>query len=148
MIVTRIAGLLTALACMGAPAPARAAMVAPASVAIGSDVFVEHLGEANRVLERSDRLRPGDRVVTIVSWRRALPGGAFTVVNPLPHRVQFDGTADGAEEVSVDGGRSWGKLGQLRIAGRLALAPDVTHVRWHIASPAPAGRIAYRAIVR
>ena len=148
MIVTRIAGLLSALACLVPITPGLAAMVSPTNVAIGSDVFVEHLGEANRVLERSDRLRRGDRVVTIVSWRRTLPGGTFTVVNPLPNRVQFDGTADGAEEVSVDGGRTWGKLGQLRIGARLALAPEVTHVRWPIASPAPAGRIAYRAIVR
>ncbi|MBC2668175.1 hypothetical protein ACFOON_11405 [Novosphingobium piscinae] len=131
-----------------APAPAEAAMVAPPAVAVGSAVYVEHLGAANRVLERSDQLRRGDRVVTIVSWKRPGPGGAFTLVNPLPRTVQFDGTADGTEEVSADGGRTWGRLGQLRAAGRLVLAQDVTHVRWRVASPSAAGRIAYRAIVR
>ncbi len=128
--------------------PAGAAMVRTTPVAIASDVFVEHQGETNHVLERSGALRRGDRVVTVLSWQRALPGGAFTVVNPLPRSVRFEGSADGAEEVSVDGGRTWGRLGQLRVNGRAALPEEITHVRWRIASPGTAGRIAYRAVVR
>ena len=127
---------------------ANAAVVPKPAVALASAVFVEHAGDTNRVLEPADRLRRGDRIVTILSWTRALPGGAFTVVNPLPRALQFEGTADGSEDVSVDGGRNWGRLGQLRVGTRLAGPQDVTHVRWRIATPAPAGRIAYSAIVR
>lgn len=119
-----------------------------APVMLASDVFVERVDSATRVLEPAQRLRPGDRVVTIVSWKRAQPGRHFTVTNPLPRTLYFQGTADGDEEVSVDGGRTWGRLGSLRIAERLATPEDVTHVRWRIATPAPQGRIAYSAIVR
>jgi hypothetical protein len=66
----------------------------------------------------------------------------------MPRTLQFQGSADGSEEVSVDGGRHWGRLGDLRVGSRLATPEDVTHVRWHIATPAPTGQIAYSAIVR
>ena len=127
---------------------ASAAVVPVPTVAIASDTYVEHLSDAARVLERADQLRRGDRVITVVSWRRALPGGAFTVVNPLPRSVQFQGSADGTEQVSADGGRTWGRLGQLRIANRLATPEDITHLRWRVASPASTGQITYSAIVR
>ena len=134
---------------LGLPASAACAAVVPVpSVAIASDMFVEHTGDANRVLERADQLRRGDRVVTVVSWKRSLPGRAFTVVNPLPRRIQFEGSADGTEQVSADGGRTWGRLGQLRVGSRLARADDITHVRWRVMTPAIAGQIAYSAIVR
>ena len=110
-----------------------------APVALASDVYVERVESDNRVLQPAERLRPGDRVVTIVSWKRAAPGGHFTVMNPLPRSLYFQGTADGDEEVSVDGGRNWRRLGSLRTANRFATPEDVTHIRW---------RIAYSAIVR
>ena len=52
---------------------------------------------------------------------------------------------------SVDGGRTWGKLGNLRMGGRYATPEDVTHVRWRIAPGHAArgsGHIAYSGIVR
>jgi hypothetical protein len=59
------------------------------------------------------------------------------------------------EEISIDGGRSWGKLGMLMIRDtsgtRLASPEDVTHVRWRIPASVAArgtGTIAYSAIVR
>lgn len=125
-----------------------AAVVPTRAVALDSAIFVERSSDAQRVLERPGQLRRGDRVVTIMTWRRALPGGQFTLVNPLPARLQYQGSADGREEISVDGGRTWGKLGDLRIGTRLATPEDVTHLRWHVATPAPEGRIAYSAIVR
>jgi hypothetical protein len=53
--------------------------------------------------------------------------------------------------VSVDGGKTWGKLGKLRIGSRLATPEDVTHVRWRISAAHAAlgrGDIAYSGIVR
>lgn len=133
--------LVAALTMLSGPA-----LAAPA-VALASDVFVEHTGTTNRILEPASKLRRGDRIVTVMRWKRA-GGGTFTLTNPVPSTIHFEGSADGTEQVSVDGGRTWGRLGMLTKANRIAVAEDVTHVRWHIATPAPQGRIAYSAIVR
>ena len=143
MTSLRRPALCLALALTGAPL---AAQTEPVMVA--SSVFVERQDESRRVLEPADRLHPGDRVVTIVSWKRAAPGGQFTLTNPLPRTLHFQASAADDAEVSVDGGRSWGRLGTLRYGARLATPEDVTHIRWRVASPAPEGRIAYSAIVR
>jgi len=127
--------------------PALPALAAPA-VALDSAVFVEKSGDAGRVVQRAARLVPGDRVVTILTWRRSGPGSQFTLVNPLPHGLYYEGSAREDEQVSVDGGRNWGRLDDLRVNDRLATAEDVTHVRWRIASSQTTGRIAYSAIVR
>lgn len=121
-------------------------------VALDSAVFVER-GEPDtgRMLEPAARLSRGDRVVYVVSWTRMGGQGGFTVTNPLPRSVAFQSSANGDEEVSVDGGRSWGKLGLLRAGDRLAIAEDVTHVRWRVAptlAARGAGSITYSGIVR
>jgi len=137
--------VLAASALIAASFPATAAP----RVALASKVYVEQVGDSGRVLQPAARLRPGDRVVTIVTWKREAPeGGTFTVTNPLPRALLFEGSAEDSQDVSVDGGRTWGRIGTLRLAGRLATPEDVTHVRWRIATPAPQGRIAYSAIVR
>lgn len=117
-------------------------------VALGTAVYVEKTDDSARILQPASKLSRGDRVVTVVSWRRAGPAGRFTVINPLPRGLYYQGSANDDEEVSVDGGRSWGRLGYLRVGDRLATPEDVTHVRWRVASPASTGRIAYSAIVR
>ena len=139
-----------------APLPA----TAQEPVQLASDVFVERFqpapgGRMARVLERADRLRPGDRVVFVLNWR-AHRGQDFTVTNPLPRAVSFQGTAAGDEDVSVDGGRTWGLLDQLTVRepdGRLrhAVPEDVTHLRWRVPGAMAAlgsGRMTYRGVVR
>lgn len=129
-------------------------------VQLASDVFVERFqpapgGRTARVLERADRLRPGDRVIFVVNWT-ANRGRDFTVTNPLPRSVSFQGTAGGDEEVSVDGGRTWGQLGEMVMRdsdGRIrhAVPEDVTHLRWRVPGAMAAlgaGRMTYRGIVR
>ena len=149
-----VAGIITSGSAMLALAanPVAAQDQSPRDILLASDVYVERLGTADRVLEPASQLRPGDRVVTIVSWKRTTGANGsvsgFTVTNPLPRTVYYQESAAGNEEVSVDGGRSWGRLGTLRFAGHVATPEDVTHVRWRIATPAPRGRIAYSAIVR
>ena len=77
------------------------------------------------------------------------------MTSPVPRSLAYqEASLDGAE-VSTDGGRSWGKLGQLRIrdAGgvRLASPEDVTDLRWHVSGREAAqgkGRVTYSAIVR
>ncbi|WP_374531549.1 hypothetical protein [Novosphingobium sp.] len=122
------------------------------AVSIDSSVFVERvIPERGRMLQPASELRRGDRVVYVVNWYKLGGAGGFVVTNPLPRTVYYQGSASGDEEVSVDGGRTWGKLGALRIGGRLATPEDVTHVRWRVAPNQAAqgsGRIAYSAIVR
>lgn len=116
-------------------------------VTLDSAVFIEKQKPGNvRSLAPASRLSRGDRVVTIVSWRRTGGEGGFTLTNPLPRAIAYQGSAREDEEVSVDGGRSWGRIGQLHIGERLASPEDVTHVRWRVASGQ--GQIAYSGIVR
>ncbi|MEI6644309.1 MAG: hypothetical protein WCL10_20050 [Novosphingobium sp.] len=154
MMRTVIACVATGVAMV--PAAAHAA----GGVQFASDVFIERFqpapgGRTARVLERADQLRPGDRVIFVVNWTGRKDAG-FTVTNPMPRSIAFAGTADGAEEVSVDGGRSWGPLEALsvRTAGgqiRRAMPEDVTHLRWRIPAPqalAGTGQMTWRGVVR
>jgi len=127
-----------------------AAQAAPA-VSLDSAVFVERAAPAGRMLQPANDLSRGDRVVYVVNWYKLGGDGGFVVTNPLPRTVYYQGSANGDEEVSIDGGRTWGKLGAMRVGGRLATPEDITHVRWRV-DPRTAsrgqGRIAYSAIVR
>ncbi len=120
-------------------------------VSLDSSVFVEREARHGRLLEPALLIAHGDRLVYVVSWYRLGGSGGFVVTNPLPRSVSYQASANGDEDVSVDGGKSWGKLGQLRVNHHLAAPEDVTHVRWKI-DPARAaqssGQIAYSAIVR
>lgn len=128
-----------------------AALAAPL-IALDSAVYVERVKPGKgRLLQPANRLSRGDRVVYVVSWYRMGGDGSFTVTNPLPRAVYYQGSADGAEEVSVDGGRHWGRLDQLRVGERMATPEDVTHLRWHVPANQAArgsGEITYSAIVR
>ena len=129
-----------------------AATFAAPLIELDSAVFVERVQPGKgRLLQPVSSLRRGDRVVYVVSWYKMGGNGAFTVTNPLPRSVYYQGSADGSEEVSIDGGKRWGKLDMLRIGARIATPEDVTHVRWHISAGDAArgsGEITYSAIVR
>ncbi|KPF83461.1 hypothetical protein [Novosphingobium sp. AAP93] len=150
--------VLPAMVVAGALAPGAAH--AAGGVQFASDVFVERFqpapgGRTARILERADQLRPGDRVIFVVNWSGRKDGG-FTVTNPLPRTIAFAGGADGAQEVSVDGGRTWGALGALTVRDaygrqRQAHAEDVTHLRWRIPTQlalAGTGQMTWRGVVR
>lgn len=133
---------------LSAPQPA----LGDAGVITRSNVFVERIdSDQTRKLMPANQLRPGDRVVYLLSWSRQGGNGSFVLTNPLPQTITYLGSASQDEEVSVDGGATWGRIGVLTLGDRLATASDVTHVRWHIAAPIAAkgsGRIAWNAIVR
>ena len=125
---------------------------ASTSVATDSAVYVERAENGRiRSLEPARRLTRGDRVITVLSWQRKAGDGGFTITNPLPRAIAYQSSTRDDEEVSVDGGRTWGRLGELQIGTRVASPEDVTHVRWRVPSRMAAlgrGRIAYSGIVR
>jgi hypothetical protein len=145
-----------AIVATGAPLMAQAAE----PVQLASDVFVERFangpgGRISRILERADQLHPGDQVVFVVNWK-ASRVREFTVTNPMPRAISFQRSSNGSEEVSIDGGRNWGLLEDLRVReadGRVrhATPEDVTHLRWRVPTTmaaAGSGQLTYRGIVR
>lgn len=130
---------------------------------LSSDVFVERLetlpdGTTKAKLDKPTTVIPGDSLIFVVKYTNegAAPASNLMVTNPLPAPVQFNGTADGMEEVSVDSGKSWGKLGTLTIdaedgSSRAAQLDDVTHVRWALKetlASGASGKLIFRGIVR
>lgn len=122
-------------------------------------VYVETARKAGfgskRLLEPANSMFPGDRVILVLDWRSPAKPGGFVLTSPVPKPLSFERSSNEVEEISVDGGRHWGRLGSLKIRDanglRFATPEDATHVRWRIPARIAAqgaGRIAYSAIVR
>ncbi|MDE2339640.1 MAG: DUF11 domain-containing protein [Alphaproteobacteria bacterium] len=144
-------------------------LLAPfAAVAAGGGVsthimtFVEKTmpsdnGATKVVLEAPSQVFPGDKIVYVLSYHNggAAPAGNFSITDPIPPSLTFEGTPDANALVSVDGGKSWGNLATLKIttaAGTRAARPeDVTHIRWALNTPIPAGgdgKLSFRGTVK
>lgn len=136
---------------------------AASPVQLSSDIFVEKQqkradGTMAVELVAPKLIVPGDSLVFVVRYKNvgAQPASNFTVTNPIPSAIAFSGTSDGNEMVSVDGGKSWGKLAQLRIKNvdgstRPALMTDVTHLKWNMNQTLAAGeggKLIFRGVVR
>ena len=100
---------------------------------------------------------PGNHLVFITKYRNTgdKPVDHFVVTNPVPSPVALESAGADNFDVSVDGGKTWGKLSGLTVvkpgaAPRAAEAADVTHVRWEIPviAPGAAGTLEYHAVVR
>jgi uncharacterized repeat protein (TIGR01451 family) len=130
---------------------------------LSSDVFVERQivradGSRTVVLEKPNLVLPGDNLVFVVKYRNTGTATAsnFVVTNPLPAAVEFNGTSDGLEVVSIDGGGNWGILSALRVKQadgtvRPAQRSDVTHIKWNLNQPLTAGaegKLIFRGIVK
>ena len=148
------------LAALVASATLAAAAAAAAPLAVANSVYVEREvsagGSSARVLEPARSLRRGDRLVYVVSWRAPKASAEhLTITNPLPRTIAYERSAGGDEDVSVDGGRSWGKLDALRVRDgsvwRTATPQDVTHIRWTVPPQlalAGSGWLTWSGIVR
>jgi uncharacterized repeat protein (TIGR01451 family) len=130
---------------------------------LSSDVFVEKQvtrkdGSRTVVLEKPNLVLPGDNLVFVVKYRNTGTATAsnFVVTNPLPSAVAFNGTSDGLEIVSIDGGANWGILGAMRVKQadgtvRAAEHRDVTHIKWNLNQPLTAGaegKLIFRGVVK
>ncbi|MGE4323767.1 MAG: hypothetical protein AB7E60_12170 [Sphingobium sp.] len=127
-----------------------------------TQIFVERVrtdinGRELRMLANPDRLAAGDQLIFVVNWRnisnQEVRGVAVT--NSVPRGTHI-APHDPRMQLSVDGGRNWGRLDQIWLptplgGTRRAVAADVTHVRWALPSaisPGETGRLSYRATVR
>ena len=116
---------------------------------------------------------PGDRLVFVNSYRNtgAIPVTGFVVNNPIHSAVSFMEVKENWAVVSVDGGKSFGKLVDLTIAispseteesgnaaavdetptSRAAQPSDVTHIRWifpEAIAPGASGKLQFRGVVK
>jgi hypothetical protein len=154
-----IAAAASAMLLPGLPVAAQAAA---SPIALIGDVKAEKVVTAPDGTERTELVEPsaiipGDRLIfgTDYAHNGTDAVSNFVVTNPLPAAVRLAPDADPALDVSVDGGKTWGKLAALTVsnsdgAARPATHADVTHVRWVLASVTPGakGRLTYPAIIR
>ena len=137
------------------------AFAAPGAVVLKGDVKVEttvvEKGVEKTVLATPKVVVPGNRLLFSTSYRNesAAPVQNFVVTNPVPEGIAVAAPDAASLTVSVDGGKTWGKLAALAVkdakgVARPAQAADVTHVRWTLATIAPgaAGAVAYHAVVK
>ncbi|WP_309622852.1 hypothetical protein [Novosphingobium sp.] len=121
------------------------------------DKVVVENGKEKHVLVEPGVVVPGDALLFTTTYRNAgaTPIKDFVVTNPLPDAVQL--APQGADQlvVSVDGGKTFGKLTTRRVTGsdgapRAAVEADVTHIRWvlPVLAPGASGALSYHAIVR
>jgi uncharacterized repeat protein (TIGR01451 family) len=151
--------MLTALVVLAA-SPALA-LAAPDAVSLDStiklDKAVTENGQTRHELVAPEKVLPGDHLVFRTSYRNTSdkPVDHFVFTNPVPSPVALESAGAENLDVSIDGGKTWGKLAQLTVARpgaapRAAQAADVTHVRWTIPviAPGATGTLEYHAIVR
>ena len=168
------AAALAGAACIGSlaayAAPANAQAADAARVVLSSDALIERTeigpdGKEKSTLNKPADvvITPGDRVVFTLKYKNqgSLPATAFRATNPMPGPVQFISALEDWAEVSVDGGKNWGKLADLKVQAKSAdgltdtklsaAVEDVTHVRWVFANAIPPGgegTLSYRGVVK
>jgi len=145
-----------------APVVPLAAQDAAPAVSVDGDIKTEKTvtdadGKTRVELAEPTSFLPGDRLIFGQNYKNTSADVVtnFVITNPLPSAVRLAPDADAALEVSVDGGKSWGKIAALSLTNsdgtsRPATQADVTHVRWIVATIAPgaAGRVAFPVIIR
>ena len=151
---------LTLIAAAGLAFAPKAALAQPGQVGLQGDVKLEKTvtenGKTEKVLADTKVVVPGDRLLsTSFVNNGATPVEQFVVTNPLPSAVVLAPESAAGLDVSVDGGKTYGRLADLKVADgnggqRAAEATDVTHVRWIIPTIAPRqqGKVEFYAIVR
>jgi len=164
--------LATGIAAAGA---AHAQTVAPqrSNVKIESKILVERSAkdasgkEITKTFKPSEvKVVPGDKLVFVNSYQNTATSAfsGFVVNNPIHSAVTFTDVSESWALVSVDGGKSYGKLTGLTVTdkatgedgvekniNRPAQPKDVTHIRWAFAKPiAPgaSGEVRFRGVVK
>ena len=114
-------------------------------------------GETQVELVEPTTAVPGDRLVFGTNYANSgsEPVADFVMTNPVPGAVRVAPDADADLVVSVDGGKTFGRLAELKVGAedgtvRSAAHADITHIRWTLAvvQPGETGRLEYPAIIR
>lgn len=140
------------------------AAMADDAMQLKSEVFQEIetadvSGKKKKMLVPAARVVPGTEVVYVTTYKNAgdKPADKVVISNPIPANLEYKAdsayASSAAGEVSVDGGKTWGKLAALQVKGadgksRPAQGADVTHVRWVLGfpvKPGDEGKVTYRA---
>lgn len=151
--------IMIAMAALLGPTVAHAAD----RVTLTSEVFVERevrdaQGKPRIELDEPKVVTPGDRLLFVLNYKNVgtAPATSFTVTNPIPTAVLYSAAVGAGEQLSVDGGKNWGALPELTVrnadgTSRAARPADVTHVRWTLEQPIPAGgqgKLSFRGAVK
>lgn len=144
-----------AIAAIGAGIGMATIAHAERGIELSRAIYIEKTSKGSRgktrSLEPATQIRAGDKLVMVVEWRGPASPKPFTISSRIPSTLAFQRASSDAVEVSVDGGKSWGKIGELKIGRRLATPEDVTNLRWPVSSRRAAngtGRLSYSALVR
>lgn len=137
--------LLLLLALLPAPALAQGQVDLSSHIALERTV-IDASGKTTVKLEEPAKVVPGDRLLFTIRYSNGSgkPAANFVVTNPIPSEVVFAGDPSPGADFSVDGGKSFGALGALKLQQadgtmRSALPADVTHIRWKFDKPVAAG---------
>lgn len=150
-------GVLIAISAFAAPVAAAAAQEKP--VALESRVQLVRPAEdgGQPQLVEPENVVPGDMLLFTTSFfnEGAAPVTDFVVVNPVADSLALTAEGAGQTDVSIDGGKTWGPIAQLKIVDeegqeRPATVDDVTHLRWTFAQiqPGETGQVQFVALVR
>jgi hypothetical protein len=151
--------MMTALVVVAAsPALALAAPDAvTAESSIKLDKVITENGQTRHELVAPQKVVPGNHLVFLTAYHNTSdkPVTGFIVTNPVSPAVLLESLSSDTFDVSIDGGKTWGKLAQLTVvkpgaAPRAAESGDVTTVRWNVPviAPGASGSLEYHAVVR
>lgn len=181
-----VAVLATGITAANVAQAAPVAAAAQGAVDPRSNVKIESIAQVERTEKDADgaevsklyspadvKVIPGDRLVFTNSYRNTgpVPVTGFVVNNPIHTAVSFTEVEEGWAVVSVDGGKTYGKLVDLTVAmissetdegdstaadketstSRAALPSDVTHIRWifpEAIAPGASGKLQFRGVVK
>ena len=143
-----------------ASAPAFAADAVSLSSSVLVDVVTKTDGQVTHKLvepNSTNQKVPGAMLVYTLAYHNNLdkPFDNFVVTNPLPAAVMLADDGFGTFDVSVNGGKSFGKLATLTVTdangkARAAQASDVNALRWVIPTIAAgaSGKLEYHGVIR
>ncbi len=151
---------LTALAAVSVAIPA---VALEAEQRVLKEVVVKQAdGTEKRSYVKADLVTPGTTVVYALVFRNDQPSPAddIVLVMPVPPEVAYiEGSATNrlaSADFSADGGTSFASRESLRVTDasgivRAAVAEDITHVRWTVASaikPGETGQLWFRGTLK
>ena len=143
--------------CVATPVAAFAADAVAVISSLKLDKVITVNGQLHHELVTPNTVVPGNQLLFVYDYKNNgdKPATNFVLANKVPATVSLEGAQADNFEISVDGGKTWGKLAQTTVVKpgatvRAAQYADVTNVRWVIPviAPGASGTLQYHAVVR